>query len=93
MLSLALALSLVCAGSAPTSSWEWDSAIGLLVAAPQDPAATNQGTVPSVPAGDRRDSPASAVPEPTTLFLVGAGLIGLAVSSRRWRKTISTPSR
>ncbi|MBI5851618.1 MAG: PEP-CTERM sorting domain-containing protein [Planctomycetes bacterium] len=58
---------------------------------PQDPGAVRgapSANPPATPQPGSREA-ASAVPEPTTLFLVGAGLIGLAVSSRRWRKAIA----
>jgi len=58
---------------------------------PQDPGVARGAPTANPPAAPQpgpREA-GSAVPEPTTLFLVGAGLVGLAVSSRRWRKAIA----
>lgn len=36
------------------------------------------------------ETPAEPGPEPASMLLVGAGLIALAMSSRRWRRTLSS---
>jgi hypothetical protein len=60
------------------------------VASPQDKPASDAplGVVDGGAPGGSEDSPGAPVPEPGTLFLVGSGLVGLAVSSRRWRRAL-----
>ncbi|MGE0142269.1 MAG: PEP-CTERM sorting domain-containing protein [Planctomycetota bacterium] len=62
-------------------------AVHTVLAADQDP--SRSATPPAPPDSDPA---ASAVPEPTSFLLVGVGLVGLAVSSRKWRRVASTPS-
>ena len=83
VLSLALAAALRIFVSVPTTD-----RVVAHVAAEHTQQAPSQAPVGErgVPEPDRRDEAASAVPEPTPFLLVGVGLVGLAVSSRRWRR-------
>jgi hypothetical protein len=55
----------------------------------QDARAPAVPVVPDGPPREPEDS-GSPVPEPTTLLLVGGGLVGLAISSKRWRRTLAS---
>ncbi|MFO1052971.1 MAG: PEP-CTERM sorting domain-containing protein [Planctomycetota bacterium] len=66
-------------------------AVAASVVTPQDPTRPPAHRAPDrgVPEPAEHDQAASAVPEPAPFLLVGFGLLGLAISSRKWRRAIS----